>query len=248
MYVSTYISQISVYGPYMEQNLTTKFEHCKKFWTIFWSSLMEFGLIRVAQKDSMYLSCILVIFSIARFWLNILYAKVIVRNTREGVFGGNIFRKTEIPLIFVETIIEEDIPETSCAKIVLLILFVWLRSHCFLRFLIHWGKCTASAALRTWSGGQFGAGLLRLYRWPYQLGAFRKVLEGVLTHLPPWPWTSPGLAALWMLIDSPALCIRSMISLHLGQINVLDSVESFTQTWPCKVNLCFSWETHILML
>lgn len=133
---------------------------------------MEFGLIRVAQKDSMYLSCILVIFSIAGFWLNILYAKVIVRNTREGIFGGNIFRKTEIPLIFVETIIEEDIPETSCAKIVLLILFVWLRSHCFLRFLIHWGKCTASAALRTWSGGQFGATVTLSMTIP--VGSFQK--------------------------------------------------------------------------
>ena len=145
------------------------------------------------RKTLMYLSRILVIFSIARFWLNILYAKVSVRNIREGIFRGNIFikkkQKTGIPLIFVETT-GENISKTSCVinRFFHLICMVMVS---FLRFLFYWGKCPASMQLQ---GLEVVAGLgpLWLYQCPYQVGAFRKVLKGEPTQLPPRPWMSPG--------------------------------------------------------
>lgn len=153
---------------------------------------MEFGPVRVAQKNSMYLSQILVIFSIARFWLNILYAKVSVRNIKEGIFRGNIFRKkkkTGIPLSFVE-MIGENISETSCV-INSFIHLVCMVMVSFLWFLFYWGRCPASVQLQELEVVA-SLGPLWLYQCPYQVGAFRKVLKGEPTRLPPWPWMSPG--------------------------------------------------------
>lgn len=42
------------------------------------------------------------------------YAKVTVRNIREGFLGANLFRKTGIVLIFIGAIIGGDIPANSC--------------------------------------------------------------------------------------------------------------------------------------
>lgn len=207
---------------------------------------MEFGPVRVAQKNSMYFSRILVIFSIARLWLNTLYAKVSVRNIREGIFRGNIFRKkkkTWIPLIFVETI-GENISETSCV-INSFIHLICAGMVSFLWFLFSWGKCPASVQLQ---GLEVVASLgpLWLYQCPYQVGAFRKVLKGERTQLPPWPWRSPG--GLVGVERHSSIMYCSVISLHLGEINMLDSVESFTETWPQKIDLCSSQEAPNLIL
>lgn len=57
---------------------------------------MEFGLIRMDQKDFLYLPRILVIFSVASFRLNILYAKVSVKNIRGGILGAVYSKKQEL--------------------------------------------------------------------------------------------------------------------------------------------------------
>lgn len=59
-----------------------------------------------------------------------------MRNIREGVFWGKVLKKTEIPLIFVETIIREDIPANSCA-INSFIHLMCMGTALFLWFLIH---------------------------------------------------------------------------------------------------------------
>lgn len=203
---------------------------------------MEFGIIWMALKDFMFLPCILVIFSIASFWLNILYAKVSVKNIRRGVWeGGDTFRKTGIVLLFVEAIIGGVNPENSCAYIVLFILLVK-----FLWFFIHQGSCTTSTALGTWSGGQFGP--LWRYQCSCQFGVFRRVLEGTAPigpcgHAGVWGW--PFWGCWWR---SQGLCIRSMSSFHPGHIPVLASEASCTETCPSKLNFSFPWEIHIFML
>ena len=89
-------------------------------------------------------------------------------------------------------------------------------------------------------------GPLWLYQCPYQVGAFRKVLKGERTQLPPWPWRSPG--GLVGVERHSSIMYCSVISLRLGEINMLDSVESFTETWPQKIDLCFSQEAPNLIL
>lgn len=167
---------------------------------------MEFGPVRVAQKNSMYFSRILVIFSVARLWLNTLYAKVSVRNIREGIFRGNIFRKkkkkTWIPLIFVETI-GENISETSCVTNRFIHL-ICVGMVSFLWFLFSWGKCPASVSYKglkwwpVWGPCDF---INVRTRWELS-ERFSRVSE------PSCLRGHGGVpAALWVLRDIPASCI-----------------------------------------
>ena len=111
----------------------------------------------------------------------------------EKVFLGATYseknKQTGILLIFVETT-GENISKTSCVinRFFHLICMVMVS---FLWFLFYWGKCSASMQLQ---GLEVVAGLgpLWLYQCAFQVGAFRKVLKGEPTQLPPRPWMSPG--------------------------------------------------------
>ena len=138
---------------------------------------MEFGPVRVAQKNSMYLSQILVIFSIARFWLNILYAKVSVRNIKDGIFRGNIFRKKKDrnSTEFCRNDWGKHFRDFLCNK--------QFYSSCLYGYglifvvslLLRQMSCPC-AATRTWSGGQFGAPVTLSMSVPG--GSFQKGSQG----------------------------------------------------------------------
>lgn len=55
----------------------------------------------------------------------------------QAFLGGNIFRKMRIPLIFIETIIGEDIPENSCAVYSFINLVCRVTVSLFLQFFVH---------------------------------------------------------------------------------------------------------------
>ena len=121
--------------------------------------IMEFGPVRVAQRNSMYLSHILVIFSIARFWLNILYAKVSVRNIREGIFRGNIFRKKQTnrnSTDFCRNDWGKHFKDFLCNKQVFSSYLYGYGLFFVVSLLLRQMFCQ-HAATRTWSGGRFGA-------------------------------------------------------------------------------------------
>lgn len=165
---------------------------------------MEFGIIRMALKDFMFLPCIMVIFSIASFWLNILYAKVSVKNIRRGVWeGGNIFRKTGIVLLFIEAIIGEDIPENSCA------VHSCIHPICIVFVVFHSPRLVyyqhSSKNLKWWPVWATVA-----ISMPMPIRSFQKVSWGYSTHRPMWPCESLGLAFLRMLMEIP----RTMHLLH----------------------------------
>lgn len=190
---------------------------------------MEFGLITMAQKDFiMFLPCILVISSVASFRLSILYDKVRVKNIRGGILrDGNIFGKTGIVMIFIERIIEEDIPENACMVhsfinliCTVFVVFHSLRlmcrqhSHKNLKWWPVWD--TVSDSTHAHTNGEFSEGLSRVHH----------PLACALGWLFRGGWRGFQGRRTW-----------SMTSLYLGHVDVSGSVESFTR--PARVNETF---------